>query len=441
MKTLQHISKYISLAIVMVFGVVGIASAQFDRDMQYYTNPDQTGLNQFEAPFETDIEFDGLNVRIGGANTLQFQGISQDNAGPYQTGVDEDGNPIFSTLPELENNFNLATSNLDLDVALATGLRMHLRTYLTSQHHTEAYVKSGYMQVDRLDFISEGLLSGLMDKLRIKVGHMELNYGDNHFRRTDNAAAIHNPFVGNYIMDSFTTEVAGEVYYYDKGIMAMLGVSNGKLNQSVVAGDIKTHATVYGKVAYDKQMNEDMRFRLSASVLNVSNSPSIYLYSGDRAGSRYYSVMDDGFRSGRFAPSFTPGRGAPAAAGEMTAIMLNPFVKFQGFEFYGVFETTSGKIKNDLDETRTYNQYGAEALYRFGAGEDFYLGARYNLVDAADEDFQIDRFNIGGGWFLTKNVMAKLEYVTQSFDGDDFDGTKYQGGEFNGVMLEAVISF
>ncbi|PAU94727.1 hypothetical protein CK503_04430 [Aliifodinibius salipaludis] len=427
MKTLQHITKSLSLVLLLIFGAVGIASAQFDRDMQYFTNPDQTGLNQFEAPFETDVEFDGVNVRIGGANTLQFQGISQDNDA--------------GTLPELENNFNLATSNLDLDVALATGLRMHLRTYLTSQHHTEAYVKSGYMQVDRLDFISEGLLSGLMDKLRIKVGHMELNYGDNHFRRTDNASAIHNPFVGNYIMDSFTTEVAGEIYYYDKGIMAMFGLSNGKLNQSVVAGDIKTHATVYGKLAYDKKMGEDMRFRLSASILNVSNSPSMYLYSGDRAGSRYYSVMDDGFRSGRFAPSFTPGRGAPAAAGEMTAFMLNPFVKFGGLEFYGVYENTTGNIKGN--DSRTFNQYGAEALYRFGANEDFYLGARYNLVDGemTSGDIEIDRFNIGGGWFLTKNVMAKLEYVTQSYSGDGYVGTKYEDGKFDGVMLEAVISF
>lgn len=431
MKTLQHITKSLSLVLLMIFGVVGIASAQFDRDMQYYTNPDQTGLNQFEAPFETDVEFDGVNVRIGGANTLQFQGLSQDNDA--------------GTLPNLESNFNLATSNLDLDVALAEGLRMHLRTYLTSQHHTEAYVKSGYMQVDRLDFIQEGLLSGLMDKLRIKVGHMELNYGDNHFRRTDNAFAIHNPFVGNYIMDSFTTEVAGEVYYYDKGFMGMFGISNGKLNQKVTDKEsnngIKTHATVYGKLAYDKKMADRVRFRLSASILNVSNSPSIYLYSGDRAGSRYYSVMDDGFRSGRFAPGFTPGYGQDPAAGEMTAFMINPFVKFQGFEFYGVFENTSGKIKDGVDDTRSYNQYGVEALYRFGASEDFYLGTRYNFVDGTDTDEEISRFNVGGGWFLTKNVMAKLEYVTQSYDGDGFVGTKYEGGEFDGVMLEAVISF
>src|SRR6056297_1639720 len=224
--------------------VADFANAQSNRDLQYFTNPDKTGLNQFESPFTTDIEFDGLNVRIGGANTLQFQGITHDN---------DAGN-----LPDLESNFNLATSNLDFDVALANGLRMHLRTYLSSQHHPEAYVKGGYMQVDRLDFISEGFAEDLMENLRIKIGHMELNYGDNHFRRTDNAAAIHNPFVGNYLMDSFTTEVAGEVYYYQSGFMAMLGLSNGKLNQSVEESAIKTKPTVYGKLAFDKTFEDGL---------------------------------------------------------------------------------------------------------------------------------------------------------------------------------------
>ena len=42
--------------------------------------------------------------------------------------------------------------------------------------------------------------------------HMEINYGDAHFRRSDNGNALYNPFVGNYIMDAFTTEIGGEVY-------------------------------------------------------------------------------------------------------------------------------------------------------------------------------------------------------------------------------------
>lgn len=421
-------TKYLSMLLLSFFVMAGSVLAQQSRDLQYFRTPDQRGLNVFESPFTTDVDFDGLKVRIGGANTLQFQGLSHENN--------------LETLSDLESNFNLATSNLDLDVALGEGLRMHLRTYLTSQHHTEAYVKSGYMQVDRLDFIQEGLLSGLMDNLRIKIGHMENNYGDNHFRRTDNADAIHNPFVGNYIMDSFTTEVGGELYYYSGPLMVMFGLTNGKLNQSTVEGAFKTHASILGKLAYDQQYGEDFRFRLSGSIYTTGQSPSIYLYSGDRAGSRYYNVMDDGFRSGRFAPSFTPGRGSPPGVGEMTSIMINPFVKYGGMEFYGVYENVSGQLSSEAD-SRTFNQYGAELLYRFGAAEDVFLGTRYNMVsgDMIDgQDIEITRWNFGGGWFLTENVLAKLEYVTQSWDGYAAS-SKYDGAEFSGIMLEAVISF
>ena len=425
---MKKLVTHISLVLATLFFSAASVFAQFDREMQYFRYPDQRGLNQFEAPFNSTVDFDGLNVRIGGANTLQFQALSHDNDA--------------ESLTNLESNFNLATSNLDLDVALANGLRMHLRTYLSSQHHPEPYVKGGYLQIDRLDFIQEGLFSELMDKVRIKVGHMELNYGDNHFRRTDNAQAIYNSFVGNYIMDSFTTEVAGELYYFNSGVLAMLGLSNGKLNQSVTESEIKTKPTVYGKLGFDKQFDEDTRFRLTGSILNITQSSSIYLYSGDRAGSRYYDVINEGdFRTGRFAPSFTPGPGAPPAAGEMTAFMINPFVKYKGLEFYGVYENTSGNVEGS--DSRTFNQYGAELLYRFGADEDIYIGGRYNLVDGemTSGDIEIDRFNISGGWFLTKNVLAKLEYVKQTYGGEGYDQTVFEGAEFDGIVLEAVISF
>ena len=305
--------KYLNktLTTVLLFVLIGAMSstslAQDRNDIQYYTPPTKAGLNQFEAPFTTDKEFDGIQVRLGGSNTLQFQGISHENAGAYVSGFDDSGNPIMSELPNLENNFNLATSNLDFDVALAGGLRMHLRTYLSSRHHAEAWVKGGYLQIDRLDFIQEDFLGDLMDHLRIKVGHMEPNYGDNHFRRSDNGAAIHNPFVGNYIMDSFTTEVGGEIYYFTGDYFGMIGLTNGKLNQSTVEGSIQTKPTILAKLGYDSQMNKDLRVRLTASILNISQSPSIYVYSGDRAGARHYNVTDGGFRSGRFAPPSTPG--------------------------------------------------------------------------------------------------------------------------------------
>jgi len=315
---------------------------------------------------------------------------------------------------------------------------MHLRTYLSSRHHAEAWVKGGYMQVDRLDFIQEGFLSNIMDRVTIKVGHMQVNYGDTHFRRTDNAMAMHNPFVGNYIMDSFTTEVAGEVYYQHNGLLAMVGLTNGKLNQSTVKTDPMTKVSFVGKLGFDRQLNPDLRVRLTGSIYSTSQTASANLYTGDRAGARYYDIFEANRMSGRFAPDFTP-RGI---GGEITSIMINPFVKFGGVEFFGVIENSSGKAIN-ADDSRSFQQYGAELLYRFGANENFYVGGRYNLVTgemATGDEIDISRVNIGGGWFLTNNVLTKLEYVTQEYDGFAA-GSLYEGGKFSGVMLEAVISF
>src|SRR5699024_7819595 len=87
-------TKHITLVLITFFVSIGSAFGQFTRDIQYFQYPDQRGLNQFEAPFKTDVEFDGLNIRIGGANTLQFQALNQDNDA--------------GSLSDLESNFNLA---------------------------------------------------------------------------------------------------------------------------------------------------------------------------------------------------------------------------------------------------------------------------------------------------------------------------------------------
>jgi hypothetical protein len=415
----------LTVLLLSLFMFQTTADAQQSRDLQYFRAPDKTGLNIFETPKTTDVEFDGVKVRIGGANTLQFQALDHEN-----NGLD-----IF----EIGPNFNLATSNLDIDVQLDKGLRMHLRTYLSSRHHAQPYVKGGYMQVDRLDFIQDGFMSELMDKVTIKFGHMEINYGDTHFRRSDNGQTIFNPFVGNYIMDSFTTEVGGEIYLQNNGFLAMIGMTNGKLNQNVREpgeGQIATRVSLVGKLGYDSQVDEDLRVRLTGSVYHTGQTQSAFLYSGDRAGSRYYNILTDNpgeFRTPRFNPGFN---------NELTAIMINPFVKFQGLEFFGVLEFASGKAAAEAD-TRSFTQYGAELIYRFGERENIYLGGRYNLVTGetnAGEDVDISRINVGGGWFLTNNVLAKVEYVSQKYDGFNA-GSYFTDAKFNGLMLEAVISF
>ena len=66
------------------------------------------------------------------------------------------------------------------------------------------------------------------------MGHAEINYGDAHFRRSDNGNALYNPFVGNYIMDAFTTEVGGEVYLKTGNVVAMGAITGGEIRGTVV---------------------------------------------------------------------------------------------------------------------------------------------------------------------------------------------------------------
>ena len=423
---MKSIVTKITLLVVAISMMAVSVYAQQSRDLQYFRAPDQTGINIFEAPAETDVEFDGVRVRIGGSNTLQFQALDHETDGTAD---------IFSIGP----NFNLATSNLDIDAQLAPGMRMHLRTYMSSRHHSQPYVKGGYLQVDQLDFIQPGLFEEYMQYLQIKFGHMQINYGDAHFRRSDNGHTIYNPFVGNLIMDAFTTEVGGEILFRNNGWLAMVGMTNGKLNQSVRLpdeGQLATHVSLVGKLGWDKQINEDLRVRLTGSVYHTGRSARTFLYAGDRAGSRYYNILTANageFRIPRFDPGFT---------NELTSIMINPFVRYKGIEFFGVIESSSGKARAEADR-RNFQQYAADLLYRFGANEDFYVGGRFNLVTGetnAGEDVDITRFNIGGGWFMTKNVLTKVEYVNQQYDGFGSDSV-FNGGKFSGLMIEAVISF
>lgn len=417
----------------IVFGtvLVGITMNAQHKELKNLRAADKSGINVFETPKDTTSTSNDVHVKIGGAFALQFQNLSHENGGQV-------------ALFDIGNNFNLATANLDFDVKLYDGVNLHLRTYLSSRHHPEPYVKGGYITIDKLDFIKEGFLQNVMDRVTLKFGHMENNYGDAHFRRSDNAQALYNPFIGNYIMDAFTTEVGAEVYYQHNGWLGMVGMTNGRLNQDAKGG---TSPSTLLKLGYDKQIDSDLRLRLTGSMYHTAQTTSAYLYSADRAGSRYYYVMEGegatskgNFRSGRFDPGFT---------NQMTAFMLNPFIKYRGAEFFGLLETVSGKTNAETEKRNTLH-FGAELLYRFGANEDFYVGGRYNKVDAElastdggftnGDDVDISRFNIGGGWFMTKNVLVKLEYVNQKYDGYSTTSI-FNDGKFNGLMAEAVISF
>jgi hypothetical protein len=402
--------------------------------LQFFTPYDQRGLNVFETP-KTDVTpFQGMQVRWGGAFAQQMQGLSHSNDARIV-----DGNNL-NALEEIGVGFNTAAANLYLDAQLFDGIRVHLATYLSSKHHPEAWVKGGYMQIDRLP-LEIPVLDNVFDYLSIRAGHFGVNYGDAHFRRSDNAQTIQNPFVENYILDAFTTEIGMEFTGQYNGLLGVLGVTAGEIQGRVTRPDDRA-PSIYGKLGVDRQLNEDLRVRLTGSGYTTSKSIANSLYWGDRSGSRYHTVMTAPGVTNNFA-----GRTNPVINHDLTAFMVNPFVKFRGLELFGVYEVVTGRnaaeFNSDAD-TRQWSQWAVDAVYRFLPNEQLYVGARYNQASGqlagSRADVSIDRVQAGLGWFITPNVLTKLEYVSQRYN--DFPAADLRsGGRFNGFMIEGVIAF
>lgn len=420
----NHLLTLTILAIAFALPIV--AQAQ-QKTLQYFRPYDQRGTNVFETTKADAQAFEGFQLYWGAAFTQQFQMIDHENV----------SNDADNELVDIGGGFNLATANLLLGAQLADGIQVNLVTYLSSRHHAEAWVKGGFLQVDKLPMLNSEALDNLMKYTTVRVGHMEINYGDAHFRRSDNGQAIYNPFVGNLIMDSFATEIGAEIYVQKNGLLGMVAMTDGEIKGRVDRPDDRG-PSIYGKVGFDRQMNEDLRLRLTGSVYTTSSSINNTLYGGDRAGSRFYDVLVNG--SG---DSFTNGRVNPGQRNSVTAIQINPFVKFQGFEVHGVYETATGThiVRSTGDESPeyTYNQIAADVLYRFLENESAYVGFRYNKVDT-DTDASTDRIQVALGWFMTENVLMKINYVTQQYTDYPASSILHEG-QFDGITIEGVVAF
>ena len=445
--------QYIIIALIALLPI-GVKA----QELQYFRPNDQRGLHVFETTKADTTPFGGLKVRVGGNFELSFQTLRDYNTAIPQTKAGFTGN-VNSLIP-LTDGFNLPMANLNIDVQLADGIRLNLTSYLATRHHEDTWVKGGYIQFDKLLFLHSDFVDQLMKSFTIKIGQNDVDYGDQHFRRSDGGNTIYNPFVENYIMDEFATETGAEVYYHNKsGWFAMGGITNGELNETVVAptkidsatGEVNKYAPAFhGKLGFDKQLNKDTRIRLSGSFYTVSSANSSTLFGGDRTGSHYYYVMENqniangttlnnavdySAFSGRFNPGFSE---------EVHTYMGNLFLKYKGLEFFGTIESAKGRAITET-ENRNARQYAGELVYRFPENtQNFWIGARYNTVTAVIQgvpnDVTVNRMVGSAGWFMTKNVMMKVEYVDQQYK--NYPNTNIlNGGKFNGVMLEAAIGF
>src|SRR5947207_907493 len=256
-------------------------------EVQNYRPEDKRGINVFEAPKDESVAYDGFKLQWGAAFTQQFQGLDHSNTASPRlvttAGVTTDANKLI----RIGHGPNNATANIYLNGQLARGIRVAMTTYSSARHHNETWVKDGYLLVDASP-IDWKPLNDIMKYVTIRAGHFEINYGDAHFRRSDNGNAVRNALGGNYIMDAFTTEVGGELYLRANGFMAMGGVTGGESRGMITSPD-KRSPSYLMKAGFDRQIRDHLRFRLTASEYATASSVSNTLFSGDRAGSRYYA--------------------------------------------------------------------------------------------------------------------------------------------------------
>jgi hypothetical protein len=128
----------------------------------------------------------------------------------------------------------------------------------------------------------------------------------------------------------------------------------------------------------------------------------------------------------------------------VNAEVINPFIKIGGAEFFGNFETATGGAFTE-PKMRTLHQNVYEGLYRLGRDDQFYFGARYNtvkgqLISKNYTDQTVNRYQIGGGWFVTPNVLTKVEYVNQKYENFPLTDIR-SGGKFKGFMISGVVGF
>jgi len=123
--------------------------------------------------------------------------------------------------------------------------------------------------------------------------------------------------------------------------------------------------------------------------------------------------------------------------------MVNGFAKVAGFELFGTVEHAQGRTSTEKDN-RQFTQYAVDGIYRFGRAENLFVGARYNNVLAELKGISapvtIERTAFSAGWFLTKNILLKGEYVTQKYEKFPSSDVR-NSGKFDGYVIAATIGF
>ena len=362
-----------------------------------------------------------------------------------------------SVLPsQLSPGFQTAFGNLSFLADFNNQMEVYFDVFIADRpHQDQLQGDEGYILLKELpDALGDTQLAKtFFEAIDIKAGQFELDFGDAHYRRSLNAAVQRNPLIGNYVVDPRDTEIGIEVSSDDGyfPVNWLVGVGSGS--------DTEDFQKNHGPSLHGKLWGHPLdKLRTAASIYWVdqagtpsSSSGRTNLFRANRSGGPYAGILDN---------SSAPGEVFPIAGKKVLATQFDATWEGKLLELYGNFGwVQDGDNNGNLSGSprTSWLYYAAEGNYHFT--DRLYAAARYSgaaaqrLVAAAAStrdvasDGLVHRIQFGGGYWLTKTVLLKAEYVYQLYSGFSSTGSQVSGVDvwrhphFQGVTTEASFAF
>lgn len=327
-------------------------------------------------------------------------------------------------------------------------IEMYFDLYLASRNHpSQTYGDQGYLLIRGIpeNLGQPRLLRAIFEKVDFKAGAFLVDFGDQETHRSNNAIVQSNPLVGNFVIDPNFVSVGVQLQSKPGRFGWLVGATNGTNTEDFQTGRGNAlNAKLYANPV------KPLRASFSFYTVNHDETPptggsTATLFSGNRSGERYGAVLGGGQAPGGVLPQ--AGKDVRAGQFDLTWNGDSP-IKLYGHIGQTTDKDTNGNLPGHPEETWRY--YAGDVVYRFTPA--VYAAARYSAADALkirgnDSNGRVDRIQLGGGLWLTKNMLAKIEYVTQKYHGFD-QGVMVNNGiqawrnpSFKGVVSEVSFAF
>lgn len=361
-------------------------------------------------------------------------------------------NSTGAQVADVEPGFQNAFGNLGFMAKFGKNdeIEVVFDMYLSSRNHpSQTYGNEGYIIMRGVPENLQSLkfLEPILSKVDIKAGHMLVDFGDAAQHRSNNAIVQQNPLIGNFVIDPNIVSIGMQVSSKPGRYGWLVGASNGTTTEDWNVG----RGFAYNAKVYVVPV-KGLRTALSYIATDQSDNPtkaqggsSMQMFTGNRSGERYAGVLGGGQ---------APGNVFPQAGEKFSATQFDvTWDNGSPLKLYGHYGLTQDK---DINGTATgtpeekWNYYAADVKYEITPA--LYAAARYSsantdMLAGNVSNGSVNRIQVGGGFWLTKNLLMKVEYVQQKYSGFSTGQIVNNGiqawrdPEFSGVISEVSFSF